>query len=150
MRMIQRLQRGPRFRAPWGVALAPQDFGFFSHDLLIGNRFGGTIAAFDVVSGRFLGNLLNADGSPVAIDGLWALEFDIRGNNESADYGAVERGGSRVAHDHLDGGDSAFREERPGLRAHRCNCRRQLSIKSIVASAQRYLAAISRAFNLLT
>jgi uncharacterized protein (TIGR03118 family) len=82
-RLIQRLERGPWFRAPWGVALAPQDFGFFSHDLLIGNRFGGTIAAFDVVSGRFLGNLLNADGSPVAIDGLWALEFDNRGNNES-------------------------------------------------------------------
>jgi hypothetical protein len=65
------------------VALAPQDFGFFSHDLLIGNRFGGTIAAFDVVSGKFLGNLLDANSSPIAIDGLWGLEFDNRGGNES-------------------------------------------------------------------
>jgi uncharacterized protein (TIGR03118 family) len=82
-KLIQRLERGPWLRAPWGVALAPQDFGFFSHDLLIGNRFGGTIAAFDVVSGKFLGNLLDANDAPIAIDGLWGLEFDNRGNNEA-------------------------------------------------------------------
>jgi hypothetical protein len=63
--------------------LAPQDFGFFSHDLLIGNRFGGTIAAFDVVTGKFLGNLLDASDAPIAINGLWGLEFDNRGNNEA-------------------------------------------------------------------
>ena len=50
---------------------------------MIGNRFGGTIAAFDVVSGKFLGNLLDAKSSPIAIDGLWGLEFDNRGNNEA-------------------------------------------------------------------
>src|SRR5271155_5518035 len=33
-RLLQHLQDGPWFLAPWGVALAPQDFGFFSHDLL--------------------------------------------------------------------------------------------------------------------
>jgi uncharacterized protein (TIGR03118 family) len=77
------LENGPWLRAPWGVALAPQDFGFFSHDLLIGNRFGGTIAAFDVASGKFLGNLLDASNAPIAIDGLWGLEFDNRGTNEA-------------------------------------------------------------------
>jgi len=82
-RLIQRLEHGPWLKAPWGVALAPQDFGFFSHDLLIGNRFGGTIAAFDVVSGKFLGNLLDANSSPIAIDGLWGIEFDNRGSNEA-------------------------------------------------------------------
>jgi len=82
-RLLQRLEHGPWLRAPWGVALAPQDFGFFSHALLIGNRFGGTIAAFNVVSGKFLGNLLDAKGSPIAIDGLWGIEFDNRGNNEA-------------------------------------------------------------------
>jgi uncharacterized protein (TIGR03118 family) len=80
-KLLQRLERGPWFRAPWGVALAPQDFGFFSHDLLIGNRFGGTIAAFDLVSGKFLGNLLDADNAPIAIDGLWGIEVDNRGSN---------------------------------------------------------------------
>jgi uncharacterized protein (TIGR03118 family) len=82
-RLVLRLEDGPWFQAPWGIALAPQDFGFFSHDLLIGNRFGGTIAAFDVVTGKFLGNLLDASDAPIAISGLWGLEFDNRGNNEA-------------------------------------------------------------------
>jgi uncharacterized protein (TIGR03118 family) len=82
-RFLQQLEDGPWFQAPWGVALAPQDFGFFSHDLLVGNRFSGTIAAFDVVSGKFLGNLLDASSSPIAINGLWAIEFDNRGSNEA-------------------------------------------------------------------
>ena len=82
-RLIQRLEDGPWFQAPWGVALAPQDFGFFSHDLLIGNRFGGTIAAFNATTGSFLGNLLDASSEPIAIDGLWGLEFDNRGSNEA-------------------------------------------------------------------
>ena len=82
-RFLRHLESGPWLRAPWGVALAPQDFGFFSHDLLIGNRFGGTISAFDPVSGKFLGNLLDGNDMPIAIDGLWGLEFDNRGNNEA-------------------------------------------------------------------
>lgn len=84
-RLEQRLQHVPgSLTAPWGVALAPQDFGFFSHALLIGNRFGGTIAAFNITDGRFLGNLLDASGSPISIPGLWALEFDNRGNNQAS------------------------------------------------------------------
>jgi uncharacterized protein (TIGR03118 family) len=82
-RLVQRLENGPWFLAPWGVALAPQDFGFFSHDLLIGNRFGGTIAAFDTTTGKFLGNLLDANDVPIAISGLWGIEFDNRGTNEA-------------------------------------------------------------------
>jgi uncharacterized protein (TIGR03118 family) len=82
-RLVQRLEGGPWFRAPWGVALAPQDFGFFSHDLLIGNRLGGTIAAFDLVTGHFLGNLLDASDAPIVIDGLWGLEFDNRATNQA-------------------------------------------------------------------
>jgi uncharacterized protein (TIGR03118 family) len=82
-RLIQRLEKRPGFQAPWGVALAPQDFGFFSHDLLIGNRFSGTIAAFNATTGNFLGNLLDADGDPIAIEGLWGIEFDNRGSNEA-------------------------------------------------------------------
>jgi uncharacterized protein (TIGR03118 family) len=80
---VQHLQEGTWFQAPWGVALAPRDFGFFSHDLLIGNRFSGTIAAFDFASGKFLGNLLDANNTPIAIPGLWGLEIDNRGSNEA-------------------------------------------------------------------
>jgi len=82
-RFLFELQNGPWFNAPWGVALAPQDFGVFSHHLLIGNRFGGTIAAFNLANGQFVGNLLDTTGAPLAIDGLWDIEFDNRGSNES-------------------------------------------------------------------
>ena len=83
--LVRRLQHTAGIlSAPWGVALAPQDFGFFSHALLIGNRFGGTIAAFNITNGQFLGNLLDAAGSPIAINGLWGLEFDNRGNNQAS------------------------------------------------------------------
>lgn len=74
-RRLARLEHGDWFNAPWGVALAPADFGKFSHAILVGNLGSGTIAAFDPITGRFLGNMLNADGSTVTIDGLWALVF---------------------------------------------------------------------------
>ncbi len=80
-RMLTHLQHGPWFNAPWGVVLATAHFGEFSHTLLVGNFRGGTIAAFNPLTGRFLGNVLNADGTTLTIDGLWALVF---GNGHSA------------------------------------------------------------------
>jgi len=80
-RLLQRIQHGSWFNAPWGIALAPANFGEFSHTVLIGNFRGGTIAAFNPITGRFIGNVLNPDGSTVNIDGLWALEF---GNGSGA------------------------------------------------------------------
>jgi uncharacterized protein (TIGR03118 family) len=59
----------------WGVVLTPADFGEFSHALLVGNFRGGTIAAFNPITGKFLGNVLNPGGTTVNIDGLWALAF---------------------------------------------------------------------------
>jgi uncharacterized protein (TIGR03118 family) len=82
--LVQRLENIPGgLSAPWGVALAPQDFGFFSHALLIGNRFSGTIDAFNLTDGKFLGNLLDASGTPIVISGLWGLEFDNRASNQA-------------------------------------------------------------------
>jgi hypothetical protein len=72
---LLRLQHGPTLNAPWGIALAPGDFGTFSHRLLIGNVGVGRIHAFNLVSGKFEGTLLNADGTPLSIDRLWALSF---------------------------------------------------------------------------
>jgi hypothetical protein len=36
------------------------------------------------VTGRFLGNVLNPDGSTMNIDGLWALSFGHGGNSGPA------------------------------------------------------------------
>ncbi len=74
-RFLRRLAaRGP-LDAPWGLALAPKGFGRFSRDLLVGNFGDGRISAYDPHSGKFRGQLKNEDGNPIAIDGLWALQF---------------------------------------------------------------------------
>lgn len=62
--------------APWGLTIAPSAFGpFAAGTLLVGNFGNGEINAFNPASGKFLGSLQNEDGSPVKIDGLWALQF---------------------------------------------------------------------------
>jgi len=77
-RLLLRLQHGLWMNAPWGIALAPGEFGEFSHSLLIGQFGGGNIAAFSPFTGHFRGNILNEDGSTFSIPGLWAIGF---GNN---------------------------------------------------------------------
>jgi uncharacterized protein (TIGR03118 family) len=80
-RLLARLEHGDWFNAPWGVVLTPADFGEFSHTLLVGNFRGGTVAAFNPLTGHFLGNVLNPNGSTLNIDGLWALGFGNGGNS---------------------------------------------------------------------
>jgi uncharacterized protein (TIGR03118 family) len=79
-RLLRRLEHGNFLNAPWGVALAPLDFGRFSHDLLVGQFAGGGttessgyIAAYDLATGRFDGLLQNASGKPLSINGIWSL-----------------------------------------------------------------------------
>ena len=80
-KLLQRLDRGPWLNAPWGVALAPANFGFFSNHLLIGNAGSGQIAVYDVESGHFDGLLRDANGHALQNDRLWALQF---GNGNAA------------------------------------------------------------------
>jgi uncharacterized protein (TIGR03118 family) len=60
---------------PWGVALAPGNFGGFSNDLLVGNFGDGHINAFDPKTGKFEGTLATSSGRPFEEDHLWALRF---------------------------------------------------------------------------
>jgi uncharacterized protein (TIGR03118 family) len=60
---------------PWAIAMAPSNFGSFSHDLLVGNFGDGTISAFNPKNGAFVGGLKNAKGQPIAITHLWGLAF---------------------------------------------------------------------------
>jgi uncharacterized protein (TIGR03118 family) len=73
--LLRRLASGGRLNAPWGIALAPADFGRFSHYLLIGNFGDGTIDAFDPITGHRAGRLHTPDGHILKIDGLWGLRF---------------------------------------------------------------------------
>jgi uncharacterized protein (TIGR03118 family) len=70
-----------RLNAPWGVTVAPADFGPFGGMILVSN-FGGAghIAAFDGATGKFVDYLRDEQGAPIGIDGIWNILF---GNGES-------------------------------------------------------------------
>jgi uncharacterized protein (TIGR03118 family) len=74
------ISQGP-LDAPWGIAVAPSNFGGFQGDLLVGNFGDGRINAFDPQNGTFLGSLTDATGQPISVPGLWGLSF---GNNGDA------------------------------------------------------------------
>jgi uncharacterized protein (TIGR03118 family) len=61
--------------APWGVAMAPANFGAFSNDLLIGNFGDGTINAFDPTTGALVGTLKDQNGNVIVLSGLWGIAF---------------------------------------------------------------------------
>lgn len=66
---------GLNLNAPWGVAVAPGNFGQYSHDLLVGNNGDGTIAVFNPVNGGFIAKLKDANNNVISINGLWGLAF---------------------------------------------------------------------------
>jgi uncharacterized protein (TIGR03118 family) len=59
--------------SPWGMAIAPDNFGDSKGKLLVGNFGDGTISIFNPSDGKYIGQLKNASGSTVVIDGLWGL-----------------------------------------------------------------------------
>jgi uncharacterized protein (TIGR03118 family) len=67
--------RGP-LHSPWGIALAPADFGPMSNAILISNNISrGLINAFNPETGQFLGPLRDANGKAIEVDNIWALQF---------------------------------------------------------------------------
>ena len=64
-----------KLNAPWGVALAPSDFGTLSSALIVGNFGDGKLHGYDVDSGRYLGELSDSTGAAFAVPGLWGLTF---------------------------------------------------------------------------
>jgi uncharacterized protein (TIGR03118 family) len=97
--LLLRLEHGDWLNAPWGVALAPADFGRFSDNLLVGQFAGGGdtqssgyIAAYDLTTGKFNGLLQDAAGKPLVIKGILALNSgSARPNNsDSAAAAAAE------------------------------------------------------------
>jgi uncharacterized protein (TIGR03118 family) len=71
--LLSRVASGGTLNAPWGLAIAPSGFGSFSNDLLVGNFGDGRINAYNPATFAFLGQLTDAEGNPITIDGLWAL-----------------------------------------------------------------------------
>jgi uncharacterized protein (TIGR03118 family) len=74
---------GGPLNAPWGLALAPADFGTLGkagRPLLVGNFGDGKINAFDALTGRFRGTLNDVNHNPLSVPGLRGIAF----GNDSA------------------------------------------------------------------
>jgi uncharacterized protein (TIGR03118 family) len=73
--LLRRFVTHGLLNSPWGVALAPNTFGAFGGDMLIGNFGDGKINVYDPTTGAFIGVLTGTNNQPLVNDGLWALTF---------------------------------------------------------------------------
>ena len=69
-----------KLSAPWGFALAPQNWGQFSGALLVSNLGDGTIAGYNAQTHAFIDYIRDAKGNPIKNDKIWGILF---GNGES-------------------------------------------------------------------
>jgi uncharacterized protein (TIGR03118 family) len=73
--LISELVNGGVLNAPYGLALAPADFGPLAGDLIVGNLGDGRVNAFNPSTGAFAGTYADATLAPVSIPGLRDLAF---------------------------------------------------------------------------
>jgi uncharacterized protein (TIGR03118 family) len=91
--------------APWGMAMAPANFGPLSNALLVANSGNGRINAFDPRTGVFLGALSNSSATAVAIDGLHGIAFGNDRNSQPGNtlfFAAGPGGGTHGAYGRID------------------------------------------------
>ncbi|GAB3410749.1 TIGR03118 family protein [Massilia agilis] len=84
-RFLRRFASAGPLNAPWGMALAPASFGRFGSRLLVGNFGDGLINAYDLATGKWLGQLKAPDRKPIRIDGLWGIAFGNGVNEQPVD-----------------------------------------------------------------
>jgi uncharacterized protein (TIGR03118 family) len=73
---LRRLAEGGHLNQPWGLTVAPSNFGPLSNTLLVSNNTNaGTINAFNIVTGQFVGTVKDSGGKKIVIDQLWGIEF---------------------------------------------------------------------------
>ena len=72
-----RVASAGELNAPWGLAIAPANYGKFSGDLLVGNFGDGRIHAFTRGEDGWEehGVMKGTDHRPIEIDGLWGIGF---------------------------------------------------------------------------
>jgi uncharacterized protein (TIGR03118 family) len=93
---LRRGMTGRTLNAPWGVVLAPANFGTFSNDVLVGNFGDGTINAYDT-AGVFIAQMKNANNQLIAIPGLWDMVFGAAGTGDPNTM-YITAGGSTQTH----------------------------------------------------
>jgi len=73
---VKTLAQGKPLNQPWGFAVAPRNFGPLSNTLLVTNNTNsGTINAFNLENGQFVGTVKDPNGKDIVINQLWGIEF---------------------------------------------------------------------------
>jgi uncharacterized protein (TIGR03118 family) len=80
--LIKQLIAKGALNAPWGLALAPSDFGTLSKALLVGNFGDGVINGYDAATGAFIGSVTDSTGAALKTPGLWGIAFGNDANNQ--------------------------------------------------------------------
>ena len=82
---FQRLIQHGQLNSPWGVAVAPANFGAIAGSLLIGNFGNGHINAYNPTTGEFIDKMRDSHGQAIVIDGLWSLRVGNGANGGKTD-----------------------------------------------------------------
>ena len=94
--LVKTFATGGTLKGPWGLALAPSNFGTASGALLVGNLNDGKINAFNFSTGAFIGQLKDTTNKVISIQGLWGLAFgagnSMNGNKNSLFFTAGNGG----------------------------------------------------------
>ena len=72
-KLTKRLVARGNLNAPWGLAMAGDDFGSYSGDLLVANHGNGHINAYDPTTGQLDGILSMPSGESLTIEGLFGI-----------------------------------------------------------------------------
>lgn len=83
---VKTLIKGAPLNQPWGLTLAPSNFGPLSNALLVSNNAtpNGTINAFNPTTGKFMGTVRDQFGRKIFISNLWGIEFGGGAANNGA------------------------------------------------------------------
>ena len=73
--LSKRLITGGALNVPYGMAIAPHNFGAFSDALLVANFGDGLINAYNADSGAFLGTIRDSAGVPIFLEGVHGIAF---------------------------------------------------------------------------
>lgn len=105
-RLVTRLVApGGALNAPWGMAMAPANFGPFSNALLVANTGDGKINAYNPTTGAFMGTLSTSGGNAIIIDGLRGIAFGNGINNQPTNtlfFAAGPSGGTHGVYGRID------------------------------------------------
>lgn len=79
--LVKHLTHDSHLNQPWGIAMAPSNFGPLSNTLLVSNNTNtGTINGFNPTTGAYVGTITSKN-KPIVIDQLWGIEFGGGGSS---------------------------------------------------------------------